>query len=100
MRVNINAVHFKVDKKLIAFIQEKMEKLTQVYDGLIDGEVSLKVDNNNGRDNKIAEIRLAIPGNDLYVKKKSTTFEESTDVAVEALRRQLAKRKDKVRGNH
>jgi len=100
MRVNINAVHFKADKKLVSFIQEKLEKLTQVYDGVIDGEVSLKVDNTNGRDNKIAEIRLVIPGNDLYARKQSTTFEESTDVAIEALRRQLAKHKDKARGNH
>ena len=100
MRVNINSVHFKADKKLVAFIKEKMGKLTQVFDGVIDGEVSLKVDNNESRDNKIAEIRVAIPGNNLYVKKQSKTFEESTDNAVEALRRQLTKYKDKVRGNH
>lgn len=100
MRVNINSVHFKADKKLVAFIKEKMGKLTQVFDGVIDGEVSLKVDNTDTRDNKIAEIRVAIPGNNLYVKKQSKTFEESTDNAVEALRRQLKKYKEKVRGNH
>lgn len=100
MRVNINSVHFKADKKLVAFIKEKMEKLTQVYEGVIDGEVSLKVDNNESRENKIAEIRVLIPGSNLYVKKQSTTFEESTDTAVEALRRQLKKYKDKMRGNY
>lgn len=100
MRVNINSVHFKADKKLVAFIKEKMEKLTQVYEGVIDGEVSLKLDNTDSRDNKIAEIRVLIPGSNLYVKKQSTTFEESTDTAVEALRRQLKKYKDKMRGNY
>lgn len=100
MRVNINAVHFKADKKLVAFINEKMEKLTQVYEGVIDSEVSLKVENNETRENKIAEIRVVIPGSNLYVKKKSSTFEESTDDAVEALRRQLKRYKEKVRGNH
>lgn len=100
MRVNINAVHFKADKKLVAFINEKMEKLTQVFEGVIESEVSLKVANNDSRENKIAEIRVAIPGNNLYVKKQSATFEESTDDAVEALRRQLKRYKDKVRGNH
>jgi putative sigma-54 modulation protein len=100
MRVNINAVHFKADKKLIAFINEKMGKLSQVFDGVIDSEVMLKVDNTDSRDNKIAEIKVAIPGNNLYVKKQSSTFEESTDVAIEALRRQLKRYKDKTRGNY
>ena len=99
MRVNINAVHFKADKKLLAFIKEKMEKLTKVFDGVIDSEVSLKLDNNESRDNKIAEIRLVVPGTNLYAKKQSRTFEESTDVAVEALRRQLKKHKEKLRAN-
>ncbi len=100
MRLNINAVHFKADKKLVAFIQEKMDKLTQVFDGVIDSEVHLKVDNNESRDNKITEIRVTIPGNNFYVKKQSRTFEESTDTAVEALRRQLKRYKEKVRGIH
>lgn len=93
MRVNINAVHFKADKKLQSFIKEKMGKLTQVFDGIIDGEVSLKVGNNESRDNKIAEIKLAVPGTNLYARKQSKSFEESTDVAVEALRRQLKRHK-------
>jgi putative sigma-54 modulation protein len=100
MRLNINAVHFKADKKLVAFINEKMEKITQVYEGVIDTEVSLKVDNSDIRENKIAEIRVAIPGNNFYVKKQSSTFEESADEAVEAVRKQLKKYKEKVRGNH
>jgi putative sigma-54 modulation protein len=97
MRVNINSVHFKADKKLLSFINDKVEKLSSYYDAVIGSEVSLKVDNNETRDNKIAEIRLIIPGHDLYAKKMSKSFEESTDVAVEALRRQLKKHKEKIR---
>ena len=100
MRVNINAVHFKADKKLVSFITEKMEKLTHVFDGVIDGEVMLKVDNTDTRENKITEIRLKIPGSNLYAKKQTSSFEESTDIAVEALRKQLKKRKEKIRENH
>lgn len=99
MRVNINAVHFKADKKLVDFINERVEKLNQYYDGVIGSDVMLKVDNNESRDNKIAEIRLKIPGYDLYAKKQSKSFEESTDIAIEALRRQLKKHKGKIR-NH
>jgi putative sigma-54 modulation protein len=100
MRLNINAVHFKADKKLVAFIKEKLEKITQVFDGVIDTDVSLKVENSDMRENKIAEIRVTIPGNNFYVKKQSATFEESADEAVEALRKQIKKYKEKIRGNH
>jgi putative sigma-54 modulation protein len=95
MRVNINSVHFKADRKLVTFINEKIEKLTQFYDGIIGSEVSLKLDNGNGSENKISEIRIVIPGQDLYARKQAKTFEESTDSAIEALRIQLIKYKEK-----
>ncbi len=98
MKVNINSVHFKTDKKLDTFITEKVEKLSDIYDGIIGSEVTLKVNNGEDPDNKIAEIRLLVPGNDLFAKKQSKSFEEATDIAVDALRKQLSKHKDKQRG--
>ena len=97
MKVSINAVKFKTDKKLETFINEKVEKLLGVYDGIMGSEVTLKLENTEAQDNKVAEIRLLIKGNDLFAKKQSTTFEESTDTAVDALRKQLDKQKTKVR---
>lgn len=95
MRVKINAVHFKTDKKLEEFIKEKVEKLTSTYENVIGSDVTLKVANNNDSINKVAEIRLSIPGNDLYAKKQCKTFEEATDSAIDALKKQLTKYKDK-----
>ncbi|MFO8129653.1 MAG: ribosome-associated translation inhibitor RaiA [Bacteroidales bacterium] len=97
MKVNINAVHFKTDSKLEDFIHAKIGKLSQFYEGIIGSDVHLKLDNNGNPENKIAEIRLAIKGSDLYAKKQSKSFEEATDTAVEALRRQLKKHKEKQR---
>jgi putative sigma-54 modulation protein len=98
MKVNINSVHFKTDKKLDSFITEKVEKLSDMYDGIIGSEVTLRVNNGEDHDNKIAEIRLLVPGNDLFAKKQSKSFEEATDIAVDALRKQLTKHKEKQRG--
>ncbi|MBU2651851.1 MAG: ribosome-associated translation inhibitor RaiA [Bacteroidetes bacterium] len=97
MKVNINSVHFKADRKLEDFIQQKIDKLTSHYDEILAGEVHLKLDNNGEPENKIAEIRLTVRGSDLYAKKQSKSFEEATDTAVEALRRQLKKYKEKIR---
>ncbi len=97
MNVKINAVHFKTDKKLQTFIKEKLMKLDTYYEGVIGAEVMLKLDNNEGRDNKIMEVRVIIKGNDLFAVKESKTFEEATDLVTEALKKQLLKYKDKVR---
>jgi putative sigma-54 modulation protein len=97
MKVSINSVHFKTDKKLDDFIIEKVEKLTGLYNGIIGSEVTLRVENSETPDNKIAEIRILIRGYDLFAKKQSTSFEEATDTAVEALRKQLTKHKDKLK---
>ena len=98
MKVSINSVHFKTDKKLDSFITEKVEKLSDLYDGIIGSEVTLRVNNSEDHDNKIAEIRLLVPGNDLFAKKQSKSFEEATDIAVDALRKQISKHKEKQRG--
>ena len=98
MKITINSVKFKADKKLEEFITEKVQKLTTNYNDIIGSEVILKIENGEDLENKIAEIRLMIPGNDLFAKKNCKTFEGATDQAVEALKKQLIKHKEKLRG--
>lgn len=97
MKVNFNTVHFKADKKLIDFITDKLEKTSGLYDGIIGSDVTLKLNNNEGLDNKIVEIRIIIRGYDLFAKKQNKTFEEATDNALEAIKKQLKKYKEKQR---
>jgi putative sigma-54 modulation protein len=96
MTTIVQSIHFDADKELVNFIESKVGKLSQYYDRIIDSEVYLKVDKNATNENKIAEIKLAIPGKELFAKKQCKTFEEATDLAVEALRRQIRKHKGKV----
>ena len=98
MKVKIQSLHFDADKKLLDFIQEKVNKLETYYDKIISGDVVLKIDKSDHSENKVAEIRLYIPGNDLFVKKQCKSFEEAVDISVEALRKQITKHKEKVRG--
>lgn len=93
MKVNINAVHFKADTKLENFIERKIGKLSGMFEGVIGSDVTLKVEQSDKKDNKVAEIRLLIRGHDLYAKKQSKTFEEATDTAIDALKKQLEKYK-------
>jgi putative sigma-54 modulation protein len=98
MDIKISPVHFTADKKLLEFVNKKINKLVKFYEDIIGAEVFLRLENTQDLENKVTEIRLIIPGNDLFAKKQSKTFEESTDIAVEALRQQIIKYKEKVRG--
>ncbi|MEA2105466.1 MAG: ribosome-associated translation inhibitor RaiA [Bacteroidota bacterium] len=98
MDINIHSIHFNADKKLINFIENKVNKLIQYYDNIIGAEVFLRLENDQSTENKIAEIRLDIPGSDIFAKKRSKSFEESVDNVVEALRKQITKHKEKQRG--
>lgn len=98
MNIKINSVRFNADSSLENFVNGKVKKLSHYYDDIIGAEVFLKLSNTQAPENKIAEIRLEIPGSDLFVKKQSKTFEESTDNACDALRRQITKHKEKLRG--
>lgn len=98
MKINISSIHFKTDKKLDDFIKEKVEKLSTFYDGIISADITLKADKSETIDNKFVDIRLVIKGNDLFAKKESASFEEAIDDVVEALRKQLIKHKEKVKG--
>jgi putative sigma-54 modulation protein len=97
MNIIINSVHFKADKKLESFIKDRLEKLHKFFDEVIGAEVKLKLDNTDSPENKIVEMRLVIKGNDLFALKEAKSFEEASDNAVEALRRQLVKYKEKAR---
>jgi putative sigma-54 modulation protein len=90
----MHSIHFDADEKLLDFIQRKVDKLETFNDQILDGEVFLRV-NNSKVENKTVEIKLNIPGNQLFAKEEAKSFEEATDQATEALRRQLRKLKIK-----
>lgn len=98
MKVNIQSVKFKADQKLENHIQSRLDKLDQFHDHVIDADVYLKLVNTATKENKVAEIRINIPGNDILVSKESNSFEDAVDQATDVLKRQLRKRKEKVRG--
>ena len=99
MTVKIQSVHFDADKKLVEFIQERIDKLTHFYDGIITSNVTLRVDKSSEAENKVAEIKVHIAGNDLFAKKQCKSFEEAVDTSIEALKIQVKKHKEKVKGN-
>ena len=91
MKIQINTIHFDADKKLISFIELKLNKLITFNDSIISADVFLRIEKNDSHENKLVEIKLHLPGKELFAKRHSTSFEVATDYVAEALRRQVLK---------
>ena len=97
MKITVHAIHFDADKDLVDFIQERVNKLEHFYDGLLGGEVFLRVEKSSDNQNKVAEIKLKTAGKELFAKRQCKSFEEATDTALEAIKSQMKKHKEKQR---
>lgn len=96
MDIQVHSIHFDADEKLIDFINDKVKKLETYFDNIIASEVYLRLDKSSENENKIAEIKLLIPGKELFAKKQCKSFEEAIDSTVEAMRKQIIKNKAKA----
>lgn len=97
MKVTTQSVNFNASSDLIDFIEKKVSSLIKFHDKILNAEVFLKLENSSDKENKIAEIKINIPGNELVVKKQYKSFEESVSIGVETLKRRLKKSKEKLR---
>lgn len=95
MKVNVQTPNFTAKDELLEFVENKLSKLEQFYDKIVFADVFLKVQKTSEKENKIVEVLLSIPGDEVMVKKEAKTFEEAVDEVVNTLERQLKKRKQK-----
>lgn len=98
MKIDIQSPGFTVNLELMGYIHEKVEKLSRYYGEIITCEVSLRLDNSDTKKNKLCEIRLAIPGNDLMANAQCKTFEKAVSNAVEIIKGQIKRKKTKIIG--
>jgi ribosomal subunit interface protein len=99
MKINIKSIAFTLRKELSDFVSNKVKKLKHLYSEIIGIEISLEVNKSETKDNKVCRIRLVIPGYDMLADAQSKTFEAATAAAIEALERQIEKRKTRLIAN-
>lgn len=97
MKIFVQSVNFNADKGLVEFVEKKVELLEKYYDKIVDAEVFLKVQQTSEKENKITELKINVPGDELIVKKVCKSFEEGVSLGVDSLKRQLNRRKEKQR---
>jgi len=95
MKWDIQTVGFTASAELTEHVRSKVSGLTRFNDRIVGAEVYLKLDYHDKNQNKTAEIKLQVPGNDLFAEERSDAFEKSINEAVHKLEAQLRKLKTK-----
>jgi putative sigma-54 modulation protein len=97
MRLQLNAVKFTADPTLLTFVREKLDKLDTFHDQITGAEVYLKLDGpDTGKPRtKIIELRLMIPGKELFVTERAGSFETATDRLLDVMKDKLVRCKEK-----
>jgi putative sigma-54 modulation protein len=96
MKIDIQTPGFDGQQALLDYTEQKVNKLGHFSERIMEARVCLKVDRSDTRSNKVCEIILAIPGNDLFASKQSESFEDAISKTVHALKEQVVAWKEKV----
>ena len=97
MNIKIQSVKFDADKKLIDFIENKVAKIDRFIDNIVSVDVTLKLDKDYDNGNKVATIRVTVPGDELVAERQCKSFEEAVDTGLDAIRNQVDKYKEKLK---
>tara|TARA_Y100000589_G_C27164059_1_gene634014 strand:- start:68 stop:355 length:288 start_codon:yes stop_codon:yes gene_type:complete len=91
MNIQIHSIHFDADKDLLTLINYKLNKLITYNDSIISADVFLRIEKNNEMENKLVDVKMHVPGKELFAKRHATNFETALHEVTEALRRQVVK---------
>lgn len=97
MNIQIQSIRFDADIKLVNFIQEKLQKLPQFFDRIVDVQVFLRLDKNHESGNKVVEFKVNVPNSTLLATHQAATFEEAVDLVIDNMKRQLTKYKERLK---
>lgn len=89
-------VNIDKSQTLEAYAQKKLDKLENKYDWIIRANIYIKQDENQKPNGYISEIRLSVPGPEIFAQSNEDSFEASVAETVRDLERQCSKRKAKM----
>ena len=96
MEVRVQAIHFEIADRLSTFINKKAERLARHNTSISTVDVNLRVVKPETAMNKEATIQVSVPQHDdLAASKTANTFEEAVDLAIDAIDKQLEKKKER-----
>ena len=91
MKVNVNAVNFEMHKQLEDYIEKKTSRFARHLKDNDDVDIRLTVIKPAAQLNKEVQVRIG----DMFVEKKCDSFEDGLNECIEALDKQIERRKER-----
>ncbi|HOV84095.1 MAG TPA: ribosome-associated translation inhibitor RaiA [Paludibacteraceae bacterium] len=95
MKLRIQAINFEATSALESYVNKKLAKLEKLTDDIFNVDVYLKLLKSSTGVNKEVEIKVSIPNVEFFSSKVCETFEEATDLCIDAIEKQIKKHKEK-----
>jgi putative sigma-54 modulation protein len=96
MNIEIRFVHAVQNDSLEDQVREKLENLERKYDWITNAAVFLKEEKHPNEENYVCEIRLSVPGPQLFASSNEVNFNKAINNTISQLSIQLEKLKAKM----
>lgn len=96
MQITVQSPKIKMSEKQEAFLNTKLNHLDRLYDRIESCQVVFKKEKTDARNSILVEVKLAVPGNDLFARESSDSFELAVDKVCANLESQLKRKKEKL----
>ncbi len=96
MQINLQTPHINIAEKTREMVLNKLARLEKQYDRIEQCHIILKKAKSNRQENFIAEVKLAVPGNDLFAREQGESWRSVIDKIVADLTKEIKKRKAKI----
>ena len=94
MEIEVTARHFKAPRELRKFVEKEIRKLSKYFEGVLDYHVILSQEDNH----KVAEIIANSKGHQFTATESDPNMERALVLAVEKIKTQLNRHKEKLIG--
>ena len=95
METRIQSVHFDATQQLLEFVEKKVAKLEKLCEGATALDVNMKLIKPETAMNKEVSLRLSTGNGELFAAKTSDTFEDALLGAIDAIKVQIEKTRNK-----
>lgn len=97
MEVNVQFVKMPTSESMEAFVNKRLEKLAKRYEWIIKADVFYKIENDPKGKGKICDIKLSLPGPQIFATSDEVSYEAATDETIRDIEKQLKKRKSELK---
>jgi len=100
MDKTIEPVNFSASKELIDNMDQMFDKLDRYNDQIVKADIYLKSLRETPEKAKKVEVRIFLPGKDVFVEYEAESFKTAAQKNIDRLKVILGKEKDKLKSHH